>query len=95
MVTETTDNNNGYAGWFAEDVKAMDLARPQLPTGMPEGGHGGSHGYLTEDFIRSILVDGHKPCVDVVTALNTTIAGVYAHLSAMKDGESLKVPAVV
>ena len=87
-------DNNGYAGWFAEEVKAMDLARPQLPPGMPEGGHGGSHGYLTEDFIRSILLKDHKPCVDVVTALNTTIAGVYAHLSAMKDGESLKVPAV-
>ena len=72
----------------------MDLARPQLPPGMPEGGHGGSHGYLTEDFIRAILLKDHKPCVDVVTALDTTIAGVYAHLSAMKDGESLKVPAV-
>ena len=42
----------------------------------------------------SALLKDHKPCVDVVTALDTTIAGVYAHLSAMKDGESLKVPAV-
>ena len=84
----------GYKGWFEEDVKAMDLVRPQLPPGMPEGGHGGSHGYLTDDFLRAVLLEGHKPCVDVVTALNTTIAGVYAHLSAMKGGEALKVPAV-
>ena len=84
----------GYRGWFDEEVKTMDLARPRLPPGMPEGGHGGSHGYLTDDFIRAILLKGHKPCVDVVTALNTTIAGVYAHLSALKGGETLKVPAV-
>ena len=84
----------GYRGWFDEEVKAMDLARPSLPPGMPAGGHGGSHGYLTDDFIRAILIKGHRPCVDVVTALNTTIAGVYAHLSALKGGETLKVPAV-
>ena len=66
-----------------------------VPPGMPAGSHGGSHGYLTDDFIRSILLPGHKPCVDVVTALNTTIGGVYAHLSAMKGGETLAVPPVV
>ena len=44
------------------------------------------------DFIRAILRKDHKPCVDVVTALNTTIAGVYAHLSAMKGGERLEIP---
>ena len=45
-----------------------------------------------DDFLRAILVPGHKVCVDVATALNTTVAGVYAHMSAMKDGETLKVP---
>ena len=58
------------------------------------GGHGGSHSYLTDDFIHGILVPEHKVCVDVVTALNTTIAGVYAHRSAMKGGESLKIPEI-
>ena len=33
--------------------------------------------------------------MDVKTALDTTIAGVCAHLSAMKGGEVLKVPSVV
>jgi hypothetical protein len=37
-------------------------------------------------------IQGHKVCVDVATALNTTVAGVYAHLSAMKSGETLKIP---
>ena len=84
----------GYTGWFGDEVKKMDLAKPQLPPGMDAGGHGGSHGYLTDDFIRAILLKDHKVCVDVVTALNTTIAGVYAHLSAMKGGETLKIPAI-
>ena len=56
------------------------------------GHHGGSHPYLTDDFLRAILVPGHKVCVDAATALNTTVSGVYAHMSAMKDGESLKIP---
>ena len=43
-------------------------------------------------FLRAILVHGYKVCVDVATALNTTVSGVYAHLSALKGGETLKVP---
>ena len=69
--------------------------RPHLPPGMPAGGHGGSHGYLTDDFLRGILVPGHKVCVDLRTALDTTVCGIYAHRSAMKDGETLKIPACV
>ena len=84
----------GYTGWFAAEAKKLNPLKPQLPPGMPAGGHGGSHGYLTDDFIRAILLKDHKVCVDVVTALNTTVAGIYAHLSAMSDGETLKVPAV-
>ena len=89
----------GYCGWFEKEVKenANRYLKPHLDPLTEKtnlGGHGGSHAYLTDDFIRGILVPGHKVCVDVVTALNTTIAGVYAHLSAMKGGETLKIPAV-
>jgi len=62
-----------------------------LPPGMPAGGHGGSHGYLTDDFLDAIL-RGRKPCVDLIDALNMTVPGCYAHLSAMKDGETLAIP---
>ena len=30
--------------------------------------------------------------VDVIEALNMTVPGYYAHLSAMKDGETMKIP---
>ena len=81
-----------YEG-LVDVTKLADWHKPALPPGMPAGGHGGSHGYLTDDFIRAILL-GTKPCVDVITALNTTVSGIYAHKSAMKDGETLKIPEV-
>lgn len=65
-----------------------------LPPGVAPGGHGGSHGYLSDDFIDAIL-RGRKPAVDVIDALNMTVPGYYAHLSAMKDGETVKVPQYV
>ncbi len=65
--------------------------RPPLPPGVSGGGHGGSHGHLTNNSIESILLD-RKPIVDVREALNMTIAGVVAHKSALKDGEWMKVP---
>jgi predicted dehydrogenase len=62
-----------------------------LPPGMGAGGHGGSHSYLTEDFIHAILED-RKPKVDIAWGLNMTVGGIVAHQSALKDGELLKIP---
>jgi len=69
----------------------LQLKKYALPPGVQPGGHGGSHGYLGDDFIDAIL-RGRKPAVDVIDALNMTVPGYYAHLSSMKDGETLKVP---
>lgn len=68
-----------------------DMERPPLPPGVPAGGHGGSHGRLTDEFITAILQD-RKPLVDIAMALNMTVGGIVAHQSAMKDGEWLKIP---
>lgn len=68
-----------------------DLKRPPLPHGVPPGGHGGSHGRLTDEFITAILQD-RKPLVDIATALNMTVGGIVAHQSALKNGEWLKIP---
>ena len=76
-------------------LKGLDFRRHKLPPGVEGGGHGGSHGYLTDDFLHAILDPRHRHCVDVVTALNTTLSGIYAHLSATKGGETLKIPSVV
>lgn len=86
----------GQKGTFYDKFEGLDkhlvnFDRPPLPPGMPLGGHGGSHGYLTNEFINSILED-RKPLVDIAMALNLTVSGIVAHQSAEKDGELLKIP---
>ena len=68
-----------------------DIERPAIPPGMPAGGHGGSHGPLANEFITSILED-REPMVNIYEALAMTAPGVVAHQSALKDGETLKIP---
>jgi predicted dehydrogenase len=71
--------------------QGLQTKKCALPPGVAAGGHGGSHGYLADDFIDAIL-RGRKPAVDVIDALNMTVPGYYAHLSAIKEGETLKIP---
>lgn len=71
--------------------KAPVVQKPALPPGVSAGGHGGSHGYLMNEFVTSILQD-RKPLVDIEMALNLTVPGIIAHQSALKDGELLKIP---
>ncbi|MEX2232953.1 MAG: Gfo/Idh/MocA family oxidoreductase [Cyclobacteriaceae bacterium] len=86
----------GLKGTFYEKYEGLeknlpDVSRPPLPPGVPAGGHGGSHGFLMNEFILSILQD-RKPLVDIATALNMTVSGIVAHESAIKNGEWLKIP---
>lgn len=86
----------GQKGSFYDKYDGLDktpfqLSRPPLPPGMPLGGHGGSHGYLTNEFVTSILQD-RKPLVDIAVALNMSVSGIVAHQSAMRDGELMKIP---
>jgi len=87
----------GEQGWMdgTEYHGAMkelpDLSRPPLPLGMPAGGHGGSHGPLANEFITSILED-RQPLVNIYEALAMTVPGIVAHQSALKGGETLKIP---
>lgn len=62
-----------------------------LPKGMAGGGHGGSHGPLTNEFIMA-LVEDREPAIDIYEALGMTAPGIVAHQSAFKDGEQLKIP---
>jgi predicted dehydrogenase len=73
------------------EMKLPDIARPPLPPGVDAGGHGGSHGYLMNEFVTAILQD-RKPLVDIAQALNMTVAGIVAHESALKGGKRKKIP---
>jgi predicted dehydrogenase len=73
------------------DKTLPNLVRPPLPPQVSPGGHGGSQGRLTDEFISAILQD-RKPLVDIAMALNLTVSGFIAHQSALKDGELMKIP---
>lgn len=74
-----------------EEKKLPDLQCPPLPPGVEPGGHGGSHGHLMHEFVTAILQD-RTPLVEITVALNLTVAGIVAHRSALKDGETMKIP---
>ncbi len=80
-----------YEEYDGTEKNLPDLRRPPLPSGLASGGHGGSHGLLTDEFVSALLLD-RKPLVDIAMALNMTVGGVVAHQSAMRDGEWLKIP---
>jgi predicted dehydrogenase len=80
--------NGKYEG---AEKNLPDLSLPPLPPNVQPGGHGGSHGHLTEEFVTSIL-QNRRPLVDVASALNMTVAGIVAHRSAEKGGERIKIP---
>jgi hypothetical protein len=52
---------------------------------------GGSHGHLSNEFVHSIIED-REPLVNVYEALAMTVPGIVAHNSALRDGETLKIP---
>ncbi len=96
-LTKETGRVFGEEGWmigtdyFGPSKHLPDMTRPPLPPGVPAGGHGGSHGQLSHEFVTAILED-RDPLVDIYEALAMTIPGIVAHESALKDGESLPVP---
>jgi predicted dehydrogenase len=63
-----------------------------LPKAMRHAsGHGGSHTFLTHEFIAA-LVEEREPTIDLYESLAMTVPGIVAHQSALKGGEQLKVP---
>lgn len=86
----------GQKGSYYDNFQGLtenlpDLNRPPLPPKVKPGGHGGSHGYLMNEFVLSIL-DDRKPWIDITMSLNMTVPGIVAHMSALKGGELMKIP---
>ena len=80
-----------YGKYEGLEKRLPSTKRPPLPPRVQAGGHGGSHGYLMNEFVTAILED-RKPLVDVAQALSMTVSGIVAHRSALKDGELMKIP---
>ena len=58
--------------------KLPNIAKPQLPAGMDAGEHGGSHGYLADEFITALL-ENRPPLINIAWSLNMTVPGIIAH----------------
>ncbi|MEA1996067.1 MAG: Gfo/Idh/MocA family oxidoreductase [Gemmatimonadota bacterium] len=54
-------------------------------------GHGGSHTFITHEFVMALL-EHRQPDVNVYEALAYTIPGIYAHRSALEGGTLLRIP---
>jgi predicted dehydrogenase len=83
---------NGYP---EGDVKIDAYKEPNhwevLPPSMRvPAGHGGSHTFLTHEFISSIVED-RWPTVNAYEAIAFTMPGIIAHQSALRGGESMKI----
>lgn len=65
---------------------------PALPEAMRhDTGHGGSHPFLTNEFITAILED-REPLTGLEMALGFCVPGIVAHRSALKGGKQLRIP---
>jgi predicted dehydrogenase len=54
-------------------------------------GHGGSHTFITHEFIDA-LINNRQPTVNIYEAIAYTVPGIVAHQSALKGGEYMKIP---
>jgi len=90
---ETVLDSNGYP---EGKVQSSELPERTYHERLPEPmrvptGHGGSHAFLTHEFVSAIAEDRH-PSVNVWEAAAFTGPGIVAHQSALRDGELLKIP---
>jgi hypothetical protein len=89
---KTVLDSNGYP---EGDVKIQAYAQPNYWERLPEplrvpSGHGGSHTFLTHEFISAIVEDRH-PAVNVWEAIAYTMPGIIANRSALHGGEPMKI----
>jgi predicted dehydrogenase len=79
-------------GENAPDWKEPPNFYERLPESLRKAsGHGGSHTFITHEFITA-LVEDREPVIDLYESLAMTVPGIIAHQSALKGGEQLKIP---
>jgi predicted dehydrogenase len=89
---KTVIDANGYP---EGDVHQEKFVQPNHWERLPESlrvksGHGGSHTFITNEFINAIVENRH-PAVNVWEATAYTVPGIVAHQSALKGGEPMKI----
>ncbi|MEZ5400436.1 MAG: Gfo/Idh/MocA family oxidoreductase [Bryobacteraceae bacterium] len=90
---KTVIDANGYPeGKVARTAYAQPDHLDRLPAPLRvKSGHGGSHTFLTHEFLRAIVEDRH-PSVNIWEAIAYTLPGIVAHQSALRGGETMRIP---
>ena len=89
---QTVLDENGYP---QGKVNIQAYKQPNHWERLPEplripSGHGGSHTFITHEFVSAIQEDRH-PSVNVWEAIAYTVPGIVAHQSALRGGEAMKI----
>jgi hypothetical protein len=81
-----------YTGVVESHIAKHGGFRERLPEAMRGGSdhHGGSHGFITHEFVRSIVEDRH-PDVNIWEAIAYNMPGLVAHQSALDGGRTLRI----
>ena len=94
-VVAQEDKPGSRYGIYQGNIKIEAYDQPSHMEKLPEplrvaSGHGGSHTFITHEFISALVEDRH-PLVNVWEAIAYTMPGVIAHQSALRGGELLKI----
>jgi predicted dehydrogenase len=79
------------SGWEPIDLSMSSGSHCLSLWQADKGGHGGSHAYLVHEFVDACN-RGRLPRIHVWEAVRYLAPGVVAHMSALRDGELLKIP---
>jgi predicted dehydrogenase len=94
LITQQEKPGSRY-GLYQGDIKSEAYAQPKHMEKLPEplrieSGHGGSHTFITHEFVSAIVED-RQPAVNIWEAVAYTLPGIIAHKSALRGGELLKI----
>lgn len=89
---KTVLDENGYPeGEVTRRADTEPSHLDRLPAPMRvKTGHGGSHTFLSHEFVSAVAEDRH-PAVNIWEAIAYTLPGIVAHQSALKGGETMKI----
>jgi predicted dehydrogenase len=89
------DNLKLYTETVPDQKTLTDMTTSLIHSSAPpealKGGHGASEYYMVGDFVQAILEDKQPP-LDIGKALDMTVPGLCAAMSAQKNGELVPVP---
>lgn len=68
-----------------------EASDPKAPAEAKAGGHGTSEFYMVDDFVKAVQGDQANP-IDVYRAMDFSVPGLCAHLSAQRGGAPVDIP---